>query len=148
MTDANEIQTRGGMLFRIIAQKPPVFCLVLPIVFAIFVGVGFTREDYVEDSVGEIWIPNTDILVKNSKYFESIGVKDFTSTSFAAMAISRDGGNLFREDRLEEIRKRMEDIENLTVRIDALKLIANADLLTHSSTFHTLFRDNRLRTTI
>lgn len=32
------------------------------------------------------------------------------------MAISRDGGNLFTESRLNEIRARMEETESLTVR--------------------------------
>ena len=41
-----------------------------------------------------------------------------TASSFAAMAISRDGGNLFTEERMEEIRARMKQAEETTVEHD------------------------------
>jgi hypothetical protein len=36
-------------------------------------------------------------------------------TLFVSMAIARDGGNLFTENRLEKIRQRMEKVEATTV---------------------------------
>jgi hypothetical protein len=52
---------------------------------------------------------------KNVRYAESLGEGDLATTNFAAMAIARDGGNLFTEERLEEIRQRMEKAEGTTV---------------------------------
>lgn len=105
----------SGGLFGAIAKYPVVFCLVVPVVLTIITAIGFTRDDYVEDSVGEIWIPRGDQLAQNQDYLDSVGKQEFESTSFAAMSISRDGGNLFTESRLEEIRQRMDDVEHLTV---------------------------------
>ena len=111
--------TGGGLLkkglFGVIAKYPVVFCLLFPIFLTIITAVGFTRDDYVEDSVGEIWIPTSDQLAKNKDYLESIDKKEFTASSFAAMSIARDGGNLFTESRLEEIRQRMDAVGSLTV---------------------------------
>lgn len=106
---------KGGVLFRIIAKQPWIFCLLLPVVFVVLTAVGFTREDYVEDSVGHIWIPRSDKLVENEDYMKDVGVDEWGASSFAAMALSRDGGNLFSESRLEEIRMRMDAVEALTI---------------------------------
>ena len=109
----------GSMgLFGIIAKYPLVFCLAFPIIMVIITAIGFTRDDYVEDSVGEIWIPQGDQLAKNKDYLDSVGKAEFTASSFAAMSISRDGGNLFTESRLEEIRERMDAVEHLTVSLE------------------------------
>lgn len=120
--------THGGAgeskgLFGAIAKYPVVFCLAIPIVLTVITIIGFTRDDYVEDSVGEIWIPQGDQLAKNKDYLDSVGKAEFTSTSFAAMSISRDGGNLFTESRLEEIRERMDAVEHMTVRALSLLLL-------------------------
>jgi hypothetical protein len=40
------------------------------------------------------------------------------TTSFAAMAVSRDGMNLFTPPLLAEIRQRMEETENTTIEYD------------------------------
>lgn len=122
MTDQNKGKEEGpkpatsGMgLFGFIAKYPALFCLSVPIVLTIITAVGFNRDDYVEDSVGEIWIPKGDQLAQNKEYLESINKPEFTSTSFAAMSIARDGGNLFTESRLEEIRQRLDAVENLKI---------------------------------
>ena len=92
MTDRKEQPPRkGNLLFRSIARFPYLFCIVLPVVFAAFTAIGFTREDFVEESVGEIWIPTSDQLAKNKDYTEKVGVKEFVSSSIAAMAMARDG---------------------------------------------------------
>jgi hypothetical protein len=48
-------------------------------------------------------------------YGAQLGRDDLAISSFAAMAIARDGKNLFTESRLEEIRARMEAAEGTTV---------------------------------
>jgi hypothetical protein len=106
----------GHSLFRFIARRPYLFCVVIPVIFTVLVAVGFTRDDYVEDRVGEIWVPTSDQSAENRDYLESIDKPEFTASSFAAMSISRDGGNLFTATRLEEIRQRMDAVENHMVR--------------------------------
>ena len=117
--NGNSTSTNGGGgskgLFGAIAKYPVVFCLAVPVVLIIITAIGFTRDDYVEDSVGEIWIPRGDQLAQNQDYLDRVGKQEFEATSFAAMSISRDGGNLFTEGRLEEIRQRMDAVEHLTV---------------------------------
>ena len=98
-----------------VISKP--FLFLVPIVFIIITAVGFTRSDYVEEQVSQIWIPQGDQLAKNYEYLDEVGNgrKAFTSSSFAAMALARDGGNLFTPSRLEEIRSRMDAIEALQI---------------------------------
>jgi hypothetical protein len=66
--------------------------------------------------VNHIWIPTSGDYANNQRYAKSVGKDDLNAASFAAMAIARDGGNLFTRSRLEEIRTRMEQAERTTVR--------------------------------
>ena len=117
MTDENASPTpvKNGFLFHLIAKNPLIFILFLPSLLTVFTAVGFTRDNYIEDEVGEIWIPSSNALAKDEDYLEKLDGAAFRSSTFAAMAIARDSKNLFTEPRLEEIRERMNSIESMTV---------------------------------
>jgi hypothetical protein len=106
----------SSLLFRSIATRPWPFMLILPCILIVFAAVGWTRDDIIEEEVYNIWTPTSSEFAKDKLYLESLGEDETTVTTFAAMAISRDGGNLFTESRLEEIRMRMEKVEATTVR--------------------------------
>lgn len=108
-------ESKKGGLFHVIASHPWIFVLFLPVLLTVFTAVGFTRDNYIEDQVSNIWIPTSNQLAKDNAYLKELHVQAFRSSSFAAMAIARDGKNLFTESRLEEIRKRMDSIEAMTV---------------------------------
>ena len=80
----------------------------------------YNVDDKVEDSVYKIWTRQRSDFNKDLDYVTDVVGKDIDqrlgTSSFAALAVSRDGGNLFVPERLEEIRTRMEETENTTVR--------------------------------
>lgn len=88
--------------------------LILPVLFAIFIGIGFTRDDIIEDDVYAIWASEKSDYYQDAKYARSVGRKAGAS-SLLAIATSRDGGNLMTASRLDEIRNRMEAMESVTV---------------------------------
>jgi len=94
---------------------PWPYLLILPIVYALCAGFGWSQDDYVEQEVSEIWIPTKGDFAQDKAYADSLGEDRASSSSIAAMAIARDGKNLFRESRLEEIRQRMEAAESTTI---------------------------------
>ena len=103
---------------------PWPFLVILPIAFAFLTGFGWSQDDYIEEKVSEIWVPKRGDYAKNLDYAKSVGREELSATSIAAMAISRDGENLFTPSRLEEIRERMEKTEATTVRflsVDSLR---------------------------
>jgi hypothetical protein len=106
---------KKAWLFHHMAIMPWPYLFILPAVFVVLIGVGWTQDNYIEEEVAKIWIPTRGSYAKNVEYAESLGEGDLAATSFAAMAIARDGGNLFTEERLQEIRQRMEKAEGTTV---------------------------------
>jgi hypothetical protein len=97
--------------------KKYVYLFLLPVLWTVFIAVGWSKEDRIENRVSEIWTRQRSSFKADLDYAEQLSADELgESTSFAAMAISRDGGNLFTPDRLEEIRRRMEETENTTVR--------------------------------
>jgi hypothetical protein len=107
---------KQAWLFHRMAIHPWFYMLFWPILFAFLIGFGWTQEDIIEDEVTNIWIPTSGSYYNDVSYAASLGEEDLPTSSFAAMAIARDGGNLFTESRLEEIRTRMEKTEKTTVR--------------------------------
>ena len=102
-------------LFDIMAKYPLPFLLVIPIALFILIGFGWSTDDKVETEVANIWIPQDGDYAKDVDYAKSVGKNDLTATSFAALAISRDGGNIMTESRLKEIEQRMQETEATTV---------------------------------
>jgi len=97
----------GGVLF--------IPCLIiLPVLFAVFIGIGFSRDDIIEDEVIKIWLKEGSDYSKDRDYARDLGVSGAIST-LLAMSSSRDSENIMTEDRLEAIRQRMEAVENVTV---------------------------------
>jgi hypothetical protein len=107
---------KQASLFHHMAIHPWFYMLFWPILFAFLIGFGWTQEDIIEDEVTNIWIPTSGSYYNDVTYAASLGEADLSTSSFAAMSIARDGGNLFTESRLEEIRMRMEKTEKTTVR--------------------------------
>lgn len=104
-------------IFHHMAARPWPFAIIIPCILAIFVGVGWSRENIIEDEVNSIWVPTRSSFKKDRDYAEGLGKGETNTTPFLAMAKSRDGGNLFTESRLKEIRARMQQVEATTVRM-------------------------------
>jgi hypothetical protein len=107
-------------VFRSMVTRPWPFLLVIPCILVVFAAVGWTRDDIIEEQVYNIWTPKRSEFSKDKEYADSLGVFESTISAFVAMAISRDGTNLFTESRLEEIRVRMVQVEATTVRSPCL----------------------------
>jgi hypothetical protein len=97
------------------------FLVTLPILWAIFIGIGWTKDDKIEEEVYNIWTRQRSSFAKDKEYAAEVDRDTFGATSFAAMAIARDGENLFDRWRLEEIRQRMKETEGTTVRFECQK---------------------------
>ena len=106
----------GTRLFHHMALHPWPYMIFWPVLFCLLIGFGWTRDDIIEDDVANIWIPQSGAYAADVDYARSLGRANLGATSFAAMAIARDGGNLFAADRLETIRARMEQTERSSVR--------------------------------
>ena len=104
-------------LFAFMAARPLPFILAMPIICIVLIAVGWTRDDLIEEEVYNIWVPRGSSFYKDRQYAESVGKERSSTSIFSALAISRDGGNLFTGDRLEEIRARMEYSEGATVSV-------------------------------
>jgi len=118
-TDESTIQKKAT-LFHLMASKPWPFMIFWPVLFCCLIGFGWTRDDIIEDAVSNIWIPQSGDFANDVAYSETVGGAGggVGATAYAAMAISRDNGNLFTKERLEVIRQRMEDTERTTVCAD------------------------------
>lgn len=104
--------------FRFMSAHVYSFMLFLPCVWIVLTAVGWSRDDVVEEDVTNIWVPTSGSFFDDKKYKDSIIGDDYNKLSaFLAMSKSRDGENLFTEERLKEIRQRMEDSEKTTVRV-------------------------------
>jgi cytoskeletal protein RodZ len=108
-------ESSPSTLFSFMANRPLMFLVFIPILWIVIVLVGFAEEEKVENSVENIWTRQRSDLSRDKEYARSLDRTPAAAT-FAAMAVSRDGTNLFTSDRLEEIRARMEQTESTTVR--------------------------------
>ena len=106
----------GTKLFHHMALHPLPYVIFWPVLFVLLIAFGWSRDDIIEDDVSKIWIPQSGAYAADVAYARSLKREDLGATSFAAMAIARDGGNLFTADRLETIRARMEETERFSVR--------------------------------
>lgn len=89
--------------------------VLLPVIFIVFIGVGFTRNDIIEDEVYNIWASEDSDFYKDRQYARDIGAESGAS-NMLALATTRDEGNLFTAERLEQLRARMEATETVKVR--------------------------------
>ncbi|KAL7573818.1 hypothetical protein ACA910_007843 [Epithemia clementina (nom. ined.)] len=101
--------------FSHMSSMPLPYLLILPIAFVLLAGFGWSQDEYIEDKVSDIWIPTRGAYAQDLDYAQSLGKDRLPYTSFAAMAISRDGENIFTASRLDEIRQRMEKTESTTI---------------------------------
>lgn len=126
-------------IFNLMATHPTLFLIAFPLVCAVMIGWGWTRDGIIEDQVTNIWIPTKGEFAQDLQYAQDLGAAEsLGAASFAAMAISRDGGNLFTTDRLEEIRARMEQTEATTVRIAFTSEANGTNIMTRLNTRATL----------
>jgi hypothetical protein len=107
--------TRG--LFYRMATYPLPFLFLLPVVFAVLIGLGWSKDknEIVENHIDNIWISTSGSYARDKAYLKSLGRVEGSISSFLAMAVARDRGNLFTASRLEEIRACMEKTERTTV---------------------------------
>lgn len=98
------------------ARMPWPFLFVIPSIFLVFIGIGFSKDDIVEKKVSNLWEPTRSDFVADKKYGKEVrGDVLYDTTAFAAMAIARDGGNIFEENRLNELRDKMKKVEGTTI---------------------------------
>lgn len=102
-------------LFYNMVVCPFPYVVILPVVFAILLVMGWTQDDYIEKEVNRIWIPQSGTFADDREYAKSLGKDASTVSTMLAMALSRDGENLFTDERLQEIKERMETTEGITV---------------------------------
>eukprot|EP00977_Amphora_coffeiformis_P025775 scaffold22137_cov164-Amphora_coffeaeformis.AAC.1 len=101
--------------FEHMARMPWPYLIVLPVVFAILLGLGWSEEDNVEKEVSNLWIPTSGSYGQDRDYAKSIGLDDLGTSAFAALAIARDGGNMLTAERLALVRDRMEQTEKTQI---------------------------------
>ena len=92
-----------------------MFLVTLPILWIVFIAVGWSKDDRVEDSVYNIWTRQRSSYKEDIDYASDYDRDRLGATSFAALAASRDGENLFTPDRLKQVMDRMEETEATTV---------------------------------
>lgn len=103
-------------LFQAMSGKQSwLFTVTLPLIYIVLLFLGLSRDDIVEEQISEIWIPKSGSFYKDKQYAKDVGVNLNPISTFLAMALSRDGGNIFTSTRLEEVRTRMEETESLIV---------------------------------
>lgn len=116
--------------------------ILLPAIFAALIGVGlFTKDDIIEDKIYKIWASERSKHFSDVEYMESLeSTTTAGQSTLLAIATSRDEGNLFKEERLEEIRKRMELMEILEVSLIMQPISHRLELQqkkdSHSCLFH------------
>jgi len=102
--------------FSQMVTMPWPYLLIVPISYILLCGFGWAQDDYVEEEVNNIWTPKSGSYYGDKEYARGYGKDIISSSSMLGMAIARDGGNLFTESRLEEIRQRMERLEAVTLQ--------------------------------
>lgn len=127
--DGDHHYSRG--LFYRMATYPLPFLFVLPVIFAALIGLGWSKDknEIVENQIANIWISTSGSYARDRAYLKSLGRIESSVSTFAAMALARDSGNLFTASRLEEIRARMEKTERTTVCKDLFLRILLSDYI-------------------
>ena len=104
-------------LFMAMSRCPYPFLVTLPFLFVMLICLGFSRPNVIEEDVSNLWIPTDGSYKKDKDYAKSVGADGPDDmSSFAAMALSRHGNNLFTEENLNAILDRMKRIETTSVR--------------------------------
>lgn len=89
--------------------------ILLPLLFAVFIGVGLTRDDILEDEVYQIWARRNSKHFADMEYARSVGAKAGASSLLAMAKTRNEGENIMTKSNLEEVRERMEKMESVTV---------------------------------
>mmetsp|Transcript_14304 Transcript_14304/g.19556 ORF Transcript_14304/g.19556 Transcript_14304/m.19556 type:complete len:1475 (-) Transcript_14304:304-4728(-) len=106
------MEERPSGLFGFLTAHPTPFLFILPIIFGVLTGLGWSKDSKVEDDVANIWIPTSGAFFKDKDYMTSIEGDEVGPSGVIAMAISREeGGNIFTEEGLNEITARMKEVE-------------------------------------
>jgi hypothetical protein len=50
-------EPKKARLFHHMATMPLPYLIILPAIFVVLIGVGWTRDSYIEEEVAKIWIP-------------------------------------------------------------------------------------------
>ena len=108
--------TRAPWLFLTMTRCPYPFLVILPFLFVMLICLGFSRPNVIEEDVSNLWIPSDGSYKQDKDYAKRVGADGPDDTSsFAAMALSRHGDNLFTEENLDAIVERMQRIETTPV---------------------------------
>ena len=105
-------------IFIFIGRYPWPFILIPTIALIALAIAGFSQDNIVEKDISKIWSATSGQFFKDRQYEQNVllgssGRQDVTT--FSAMAVSRDGGNLFTSSRLDEINERMKQLAEIEV---------------------------------
>ena len=116
LTDKEEKRS----FFKLVADFPWPFLLIVPIAYALIIAFGWASDNKVETSTEKLWIEDDGAYAMNQAYAEEFDMRHMGVSSFLAMAVTRDNSNILTSSQLEEIRARMEKVENeTTVRFES-----------------------------
>ena len=110
----SDSDTKRSLFFSYVADFPWPFLFIIPFAYAMIVAFGWMTSDKIETNSERLWIEDDGSYARDQRYAESWGMRHVGVTSFLAMATSRDGENILTATQLEEIRSRMEKVENKT----------------------------------
>jgi hypothetical protein len=129
-SDNNTPTTTGAMrLFYWMIKHPLPFLFFVPVVLAFLIGFGWSQDEIIEVELSNIWIGTSGPYARDTEYAKQRNRSKLPVSTFAAMAIARDRGNLFTASRLEEIRARMEKTESIQVRETREKLVLDTQIV-------------------
>jgi len=112
----DQSSSRTPWLFLSMTRCTYPFLVTLPFLFILLICLGFSRPNIVEEDVSNLWIPSDGSYKQAKDYARSVGADGPDDMSaFAAMALSRHGDNLFKEENLNLIKERMQRIETTPV---------------------------------
>ena len=101
-------------IFYLMAHFPGPFLFVVPLLLVLVIVFGWTSNGTVEYDVTRLWASHDGQADRD--YASQWRDRGASTSTFAAVATSRDGGNIMTSSRLDEIRRRMEITESTTVR--------------------------------
>lgn len=101
-------------VFLAMTRRPYPFLVALPFLFTMLICLGLSRPSIIEEEISNLWISDGKYK-KDKNYAQKVGANKDKMSTFAAMALSRHGENLFTEENLNAIVERMKLVERAQV---------------------------------
>lgn len=128
-------------LFVAMIRCPYPFLVSCPFLFFMLICLGLSRPSIIEEDVSNLWIPTDGTYKKDKDYAKRVGANTQDEMSaFAAMAMSRNGENLFKEENLNAIVERMKLIETTPVMYKGINFTWNDICLANGISRETTYK--------